>query len=71
MTKSEIFGNLVGSLGKGPRWFCLKEMLSKMVSYDVLEGSAFNFDRLQILFFDILYFLGICMAILRFWVRNT
>ena len=24
MTKSEIFWNLVGSLWKGPRWFCLK-----------------------------------------------
>ena len=42
---------MVGSLWKGPRWFCLKEKLSGMVSYDVLKGSAFFFVHLKTLFF--------------------
>jgi len=42
-----------------------------MVGFYVLKSSAFFLVHLQTLFFDILYFLGVCMAILRFWVRNT
>ena len=56
MAKSEIFWNFVGSLWKGPRWFCLKEKLSGMVSYDVLKGFAFILVHLKTLFFDQLLF---------------
>ena len=68
---SEIVSNLVRGPWKGPRWFWLTEKLSGMVRFDVLKGPEFNLVHLQPLSFDIFHFLGVCMAILRFWIRNT
>ena len=51
--------------------FWLKEELSGMVSFDVLKSPESILVHLQTLPFDLFHFLGICMAILRFWVENT
>ena len=66
LTKSEIFSNLVRGPWKGPRWFLLKEMLSGMVSFDVLKGPEFILVHLKTLSFDLFHFLGVCMAIWGF-----
>ena len=71
MAKSRIFSNLVRGPWEGPRWLWSKEKLSGMVSFDVWKSPEFILVHLQTLSFDLFHFLGVCMAILRFWARNT